>query len=1077
MIRIVVERPDQPPSVRAFPGEAVTIGRASDTDWCLPFPDISRQHCRFLRRGEDFFVEGLSERSPIYVNGRRVHGATRVEAKDVVRFGMCMARLGETDAIDPARAPRSQPEPAQARPRPRDRVESTVEVGHERSATAGEIGDAPRPSRPQPSGGAAPPPVAGLSAPAAAPPEGRGAGPLTPVAALPGDMSAIVERAQRWRELDRPQSHLLRGPYLRRGREWIRHGRADLGEHGALVRQYVETSQAARRSLARKGAFAGAVLVGALLSGSWTATVLAGSIELPDATELVAAASGKCRQELLALGQERLRKAKSAGDERLGLLLSLHAHHVAEQSRCPEAAVIERDLRERLSVQAGRVLGSHAVAVVGAAISPNQLYTASVDQDGVLYLWRHAEQQPPERIDAASKVEKLAWSDDSRLLIAGDEQGKVTIWSVDRTRIRREREFSAHRSPITSIAVSRSGELMATGDRRGDVRLWMVAGSALGEQVGDYPGQLGVVHELAFDARGKRLYNRTGTGLIVWSLAASGERRLGKPERLPTDHEVTSMDVSRTGDRLLVGDASGQVYLWSVRGQKMDTPKPIYGGMEKIEQVAFVPSDQALIATSKGSLVLVNYGAKVRADDKYATRRFKGTPEAVRQLIVNPSGSRALTVHAKGRELWNLAEVDVDPVIGVGVGGGAWRTVAASARHSSIVAGGEDGRVILWDLLDTKKSGGARVLTDHGQVVDAVALSSDGATLVSGGDDGVVRIWRVADVAVTPLKTCEVKASIDHIAFHEERIAVAAGEQIFVCNADAEQPTPAELGGTYDTVTHLAFSGDGEWLVAAARGGAVVGWRGRNAAASKPDLREAVEGEVASLALSREHVAVATAGVSTGTVGVWPLSPGSGGRVMLDTVQPWTTVAFHADGGLLAAGSRSGAVRVWTLGSTQPYKPTVLDSSVTTLAFSPAAGDEAMLAIGGDRGDLALFDVVRGASRPLQKRQGAITGLSFASPDFLIASVESSAYKYFLTGTPTEPVALAGHAKPITGLAVDGRGNFAATSSMDESVRVWPLRSDGLRWLVCDRVGGDLTAEEWAEHLRGEDPVQLCRST
>jgi WD40 repeat protein len=74
-------------------------------------------------------------------------------------------------------------------------------------------------------------------------------------------------------------------------------------------------------------------------------------------------------------------------------------------------------------------------------------------------------------------------------------------------------------------------------------------------------------------------------------------------------------------------------------------------------------------------------------------------------------------------------------------------SAAYSPRGETIVSGGMDGTVRLWDVL----RGDQRfVLTSQGEPVRGVAFSSDRRTLVSAGPAGTVRLWRAAQEETPP---------------------------------------------------------------------------------------------------------------------------------------------------------------------------------------------------------------------------------------------------------------------------------------------------------------------------------------
>ena len=71
---------------------------------------------------------------------------------------------------------------------------------------------------------------------------------------------------------------------------------------------------------------------------------------------------------------------------------------------------------------------------------------------------------------------------------------------------------------------------------------------------------------------------------------------------------------------------------------------------------------------------------------------------------------------------------------------GSWQRVTAldaSVSGPSLISGDENGVVRYWN----RGSGEKKILGEHDEIVDCVAISSDGETAVSGSIDGTIRLW------------------------------------------------------------------------------------------------------------------------------------------------------------------------------------------------------------------------------------------------------------------------------------------------------------------------------------------------
>ncbi|HIK06011.1 MAG TPA: caspase family protein [Trichormus sp. M33_DOE_039] len=117
---------------------------------------------------------------------------------------------------------------------------------------------------------------------------------------------------------------------------------------------------------------------------------------------------------------------------------------------------------------------------------------------------------------------------------------------------------------------------------------------------------------------------------------------------------------------------------------------------------------------------------------------FRGHEGVVRFAI----SSDGQTIVSGGQDgtvrLWNLqGQPLVEPFLGHE---GEVNSVAISSDGQTIVSGGQDGTVRLWNLQGQLL---VEPFRGHEGEVWSVAISSDGQTIVSGGDDGTVRLWNL----------------------------------------------------------------------------------------------------------------------------------------------------------------------------------------------------------------------------------------------------------------------------------------------------------------------------------------------
>lgn len=64
-----------------------SIGRSKSSDIVVDDPAVSRSHCVLLRRKEGWFINDIGSKCGTFVNGREVHGRTRILINDIIGVG------------------------------------------------------------------------------------------------------------------------------------------------------------------------------------------------------------------------------------------------------------------------------------------------------------------------------------------------------------------------------------------------------------------------------------------------------------------------------------------------------------------------------------------------------------------------------------------------------------------------------------------------------------------------------------------------------------------------------------------------------------------------------------------------------------------------------------------------------------------------------------------------------------------------------------------------------------------------------------------------------------------------------
>ncbi|MGI2907788.1 nSTAND1 domain-containing NTPase, partial [Tolypothrix sp. VBCCA 56010] len=149
-------------------------------------------------------------------------------------------------------------------------------------------------------------------------------------------------------------------------------------------------------------------------------------------------------------------------------------------------------------------------------------------------------------------------------------------------------------------------------------------------------------------------------------------------------------------------------------------------------------------------------------------------------------------------------------------------SVAISADGQTIVSGGIDGKVRLWNFQGQQR---AEPFRGHQGEVWSVAISPDGQTIVSGGDDGTVRLWNFqGQQRAEPFRGHQGRVYSVAISADGQTIVSGGGDgKVRLWNFQGQQRAEP-FGGDQGGVRSVAISADGQTIVSAGEDGTVRLW-------------------------------------------------------------------------------------------------------------------------------------------------------------------------------------------------------------------------------------------------------------
>jgi WD40 repeat protein len=395
---------------------------------------------------------------------------------------------------------------------------------------------------------------------------------------------------------------------------------------------------------------------------------------------------------------------------------------------------------------------------------------------------------------------------------------------------------------------------------------------------------------------------------------------------------------------------------------------------------------------------------------------------------------------------------------------GAVRGVAFGPLRT-LVSGGEDGRLRMWDIRDPASVAAIGPPLDSDQkAVRSLAVSSNKQLAATGGVDATVRVWRLSRHGATPLGP-PLKAHgpgmVRSLAFSRngQQLASAGDDHTAriwdVKNPAQTAPVGRPLTGHEDEVTSVAFDPrDPNQLVTGSDDQRVL-----RSNVANPDRPVAIgqpltgaHDEIYSVTYSPDGTTV-LAGVADGTLVSWQLDgtlPAPVGPPLVGHKKGVDPVVFNPSGTVFATASEDGTVRLYSLADRSHRLLDTLrhEDEVGSAAFSE--DDPNSFAIGSGE-TIQLWDVKDPShairlGTPLVGHKEAVVSLAFCRGKHLLASGDERGEvrlwklkddkRAVLSGSP-----LQGNDDAVDSVACSPDGNLLAVAGTG-MVKLWGLRGE-----------------------------------
>jgi len=552
-----------------------------------------------------------------------------------------------------------------------------------------------------------------------------------------------------------------------------------------------------------------------------------------------------------------------------------------------------------------------------------------------------------------------------------------------------------HQGRVTRASFAPDGRRAVSAGTDGTVRIWDLRRT---RPVWTISGHDGTVYQAVFSQDGARIASAGEDGTVAVMDAQGHDRHIVLRVK---DAGIRDVDVSPDGQRIVAGGEDGKIYL--VHADGSGQPRVLGGHDAPVSTLDFGPDGRRIVSG--------DFGGRIRVWDvaSRSSREWPGSGSGVSSVSFRQDGRTIVSTgfddtHIRIRNADSGADIaDIeDP-------NGAIASVAASPDGGTIVAGGPNGTVGVFDVATSAEVGALR--GHRGDVTD-VGFSSTGDRMISAGDDGTVRVWRRPSQRIFPAVAFVYGAVL---SFDAERILTWGDGGIAILNA-SDGSVASRVSTT--ATTAAAISRDGRLVLGGGEGflrvWSATGGRAQaslpapteqfNGAAFSPDGRRAVtagedgrlvlwdvadwkaiavmtfEGRVSAAAFSPDGRRIVSAS-EDGVPRIWRADRAGRAPRPLATLegngQELNAVAFSPDGRRIAAGAADGTVRV--LSARGGGDDLVLRAHVGQASAVTFSRDGTRLATAGYDGTARIWDARTGGPLAVLAQQ---PGTAVVSVDF-----------------------------------------------------------------------------------------------
>jgi WD40 repeat protein len=370
--------------------------------------------------------------------------------------------------------------------------------------------------------------------------------------------------------------------------------------------------------------------------------------------------------------------------------------------------------------------------------------------------------------------------------------------------------------------------------------------------------------------------------------------------------------------------------------------------------------------------------------------------------------------------------------------------IALSADDRIIACSGENGNILLWDVITGQL---LKELIGHNGHVLGVAFQPQGTLLASSSFDSVVKLWDLTtgECIHTLDEHTQAVWSVAFNALGTQLVSTSFDTLIKLWNVETGDCIQTIQAHSRAAVEGL-FSPDGQFIVSSSQDLTVRIWvevKSGNWQCTK--VLQGHQNSVWSIAFNSNGTMLVSSD-HDGVLKFWDVESWQCIKTLRSIPKACRTMAFHPAADLLVSGSEDSQIRLWNLDTAECVNTiSAHKAAIWNVKFNPQNN---ILASCGMDGDVKLWNVVNnsildGNSRLLQKTTTFIVAIAFHPHVNILASGcgDNNIYLWNYHTGKLKRIFCTEGCHMIMDLDFHPQGHLLASASHDPVIRIWDVET------------------------------------